>query len=239
MKRIIVVIALVAPPLLADDVHLKGGGRLTGEIVGHTEDSVTVDIGAGTMTVRLSSVVRIEEGTSPLEEYRARAASVAAEDAEAWRQLGRWAADEGLSTQSREAWSKVRAILPDDPEANRALGLVQHDGRWVTEEESYLARGFVEFEGEWMMPAERQSIQAERRAREETDRKAMEAQIEADEAAWREREAQEAAEWEEFGADLPELGDSVNWGWGVGPTYWPAAPVQRPRPATLPARGRR
>jgi hypothetical protein len=237
LKRVILVTALAASPLLADDVYLKGGGQLTGEILGHTEDSVTVDIGAGSMTVKLSTVVRIETGASPLQEYRARAAKVAADDVEAWRQLGRFAADEGLSTQSREAWSRVMAIVPDDPEANRALGRVEHDGRWVTEEESYLARGFVEFEGEWMTPSERQSIEEDRRAREEADSKAMAAQIEADEAASREREAQKAAEQEAFGADLPDLGDPVYWGWGAGPTYWPATPVQRPaRPANLPAR---
>ncbi len=217
MRRVILAIALAASPLLADEVHLKGGGRLSGEIVGHTEDSVTVDIGAGKMTVKLSTVVRIEEGSSPLQQYRERAANLAADDVEAWRELGRWAADEGLSKQSREAWSRVVAIAPDDPEANRALGLVEHDGRWVTEAESYGARGFVEFEGEWMKPEERQAIQEDRRTRDEADQKALAAQIEADEVAAREREAKEAAEWEEkSGSDLPMLGDPVPWGWGAG-----------------------
>jgi hypothetical protein len=242
MKRVIAVIALAAAPLLADDVYLKGGGQLTGEIVGHTDDSVTVDIGAGTMTVKLSTVVRIETGASPLQEHRAQAAKTAPGDVEAWRQLARQAADEGLSTQSREAWSKVLEVAPDDPEANTALGRVQLDGRWVTEEESYLARGFVEFEGEWMTPAERQSIEADRRAQEKADSEALVAQIQADEAAAREREAREEAEDAAFGAVLPSLGDEVPlyWGWGAGPAYWPAAPAQgtRPaRPANLPARG--
>ena len=150
MRRGIVVIALVAAPLLADDVYLRGGGQITGEIVEQTDETVTVNIGGGTMSVRMSSVVRIEKGASPIQEYRARAEKIPAGDAEAWRELARWAADEGLATLSGQAYSRVVAILPNDPEANRALGRVQLDGRWVTEAESYRAQGFVEFEGEWM-----------------------------------------------------------------------------------------
>jgi hypothetical protein len=246
VKRGFVVIALAAAPLLADEVYLKGGGQLTGEIVGHTEDSVTVDIGAGTMTVKLSTVVRIEEGSSPLEEYRAQAATLAPDDVDAWRALARQAKREGLSTQAREAWTHVVAVLPDDPEANRALGMVQLDGRWVTQEESYRAQGYVEFEGEWMTPAESQAILADRNQREQADREAMAAQIAADDAAAREQEAREAAERDSYGTgDLPMLGDPypVYWGgYGGGPAYWPATPglsVNRPFRNTPPSSGRR
>jgi hypothetical protein len=233
---------LAGAPLLADEVYLKGGGQLSGQIVGHTDDSVTVDIGAGTMTVQLSSVVKIETSTSPVQRYREREAALAADDVEGWRNLARFAADEGLSTQARQAWSKVAAALPDDAEANRALGRVQHQGRWVTEEESYRARGFVELDGEWMTPEERQSIVADRQARENADREAMAAQIAADDAAAREREQREAREDARSGSfgteDLPQLGDPVDVYWGDGgwgyPAYWPRVPpsVQRPEPGS-------
>lgn len=131
------VIALVAAPLLADDVYLRGGGQITGQIVEQTDERVTVDIGAGTMSVRMASVVRIEKGASPIQEYQARAEKIPAGDAEAWRELARWAADEGLATMSGQAYSRVVAVLPNDPEANRALGRVQLGGTWVTEAESY------------------------------------------------------------------------------------------------------
>jgi hypothetical protein len=219
--------------LLADEVYLKGGGQLSGQIVAHTDDSVTVDIGAGKMTVKLSSVVKIETSASPVQEYREREGALAAADVEGWRELARFAADEGLSTQARQAWTKVVALAPDDAEANRGLGRVQLDGRWVTEEESYRARGYVEFEGQWMTPAEQESILADRQAREAADREAMQAQIAADDAAAREREAQEArgggSSLDSSSLDdLPQLGDAVDYGyWGGGwgyPSYWPARP---------------
>jgi hypothetical protein len=223
---------LTAAPVLADEVYLKGGGQLSGQIVAHTDDSVTVDIGAGKMTVKLSNVVKIETSTSPVQQYKERAAKIPAGDAEAWRELARFAADEGLSTQARQAWSKVVAVAPEDAEANRALGRVQLDGRWVSEEESYRAQGYVEFEGQWMTPAEQESIVADRQAREQADRQAMEAQIAAEDAAAREEAEQEAREEAERGSfgtsDLPQLGDPVDPGyyggsWGY-PAYWPRSP---------------
>ena len=235
--------ALVAAPLLADDVYLKGGGRVTGEIVERSDESVTVNIGSGTIAVRTASIVRIEASVSPSQEYRQRAAAIAAGNAEAWRDLARWATGNALATQAGQAWSRVVEIVPDDAEANRALGRVLLDGRWVSEEESYRARGYVDFEGEWMTPAERQSILDERRARDAADRQAETQRLQAEQQADAERAAREEEDRQEFlRGGLPQYGDPVNWGWGYGPAYWPTTPgdLARPgRPATLPAGGGR
>jgi hypothetical protein len=243
MKQAILGMALISAPLLADEVYLKGGGQISGEIVRQDATSVTIDIGAGTLGVQRSNVVRIEEGASPLQEYRTRAAAIPPGDAEAWRVLARWAGGQGLATQARDAWSKVVKILPADAEANRALGRVQMDGRWVSEEESYLARGFVKFEGEWMKPDERQAILATRQARAEADRQALDAQLRAQQQAAADQQARERAEHDAYwNNDFPESGDPVYWGWGSGALYWPSVPARgnRPqRPTTLPAGGRR
>ncbi|HEX6899082.1 MAG TPA: hypothetical protein VF789_05185 [Thermoanaerobaculia bacterium] len=231
-------LALTASPALGDVLFLKGGGRVTGEIVKETGEAMTVDIGAGSMTVPKSSVVRVEKSTSPLQQYRARAASLAPGDVEGWRKLGRWAAGQGLATQAREAFTRVKEVVPDDPEANQALGLVLHDGRWVTEKESLTARGFVQFEGEWMAPAERQAILEERRAGEEADRQALDAQIQADQAARAEEETREDAERDIWQGPLDQYRPEWDYGaYGYGPVVWPAQPVNLPGSA-LPA-GRR
>jgi hypothetical protein len=230
-----VVIALVAAPVFADEVYLKGGGRFSGEIVEQTEDSVTVDIGGGYLTAPMSKVVRIEEGVSPLAEYRERAAGIPPGDAEAWRELARWATSKTLSSQSWEAYSQVVAILPDDDEANRALGRVLLNGKWVTEDESYRARGYIEFENQWMTPAERKAILAERQAQEQADRQANEAEIRAIQA---DIDAEQQREDEEFEREtkrfdrLQDYGEPVDWGWGGGPAYWPS-PVVYTQPVEL------
>jgi hypothetical protein len=229
VRWLVLVLALTATPLLGDELFLKGGGRVTGEIVKETEEAVTVDIGAGNMTVQKSSVVRIERNASPLQQYRAQAASLAPDDIEGWRKLGRWAAGQGLTMQAREAFTQVKDIVPDDPEANRVLGLVLLDGRWVTEKESFTARGFVWFEGEWMAPAEAQAIVGERQAREEADRQELDAQIAADEAEQAEQEAREDAERNIWDGPLDQPG---NYGYGYGPVYWPAQPGNLPGSST-------
>ena len=228
MKRAIVIVALAAAPVFADEVYLKGGGRFSGEIVEQTEDSVTVDIGGGYLTAPMSKVVRIEEGVSPLAEYRERAAGIPTGDAEAWRELARWAQKNTLSSQAWEAYSQVVAILPDDDEANRALGRVLLNGKWVTEEESYRARGYIEFENQWMTPAERKAILAERQAQEQADRQANQAEvraIQADIDAEKQREDEEFERRTSQFDRLPDYGDPVAWGWGGGPAYWPGAVV--------------
>lgn len=228
--QVAVVLALAATPLLGDELFLKGGGRVTGEIVQETEATLTVDIGAGNMTVQKSAVVRIDRSASPLQQYRAQAATLAPDDVEGWRTLGRQAESQGLTMQAREAFTKVKALLPDDPEANRVLGLVLHDGHWVTEKESYTARGYVWFEGEWMAPAEAQAIVGERQAREDADRQALEAQIAADEAEQAEQEAREDAERNIWTGPLDNL-DQIP-AYGYGPVYWPAQPGNLPGSST-------
>jgi hypothetical protein len=224
VKRAVAVLAFVlAAPLLADEIQLRGGGKLTGEIVDRTEDSVTIDIGAGTMTVQRSTIVGIdEESTSALQEYRARAARIAADDIEGWRTLGRWAVQYGLSAQAHDAYSHVHAANPNDLDANRALGLVLYEGRWITEEESYKARGFVKFGGDWMTPEERDGIRREESARAEENRQHVAEQVRTSQAAIDEREAAEEAAEEARRAEqfsLPQLGDPVWWGYGYGPSY--------------------
>lgn len=236
MNRLIVLIALAATPVFADDIHLRGGGLITGQIVDQTDDEITVDIGGGTITAKKSTVVDIEKNTSPLQEYRERAAKIPTGDAEAWRELARWANGYSLSTQARDAYRKVVAILPDDEEANKALGMVQLNGAWVTEEESYRAQGYVQFEGKWMTPAEQQSIIADRQAQQaqaEADRKANDAKVNQIEAQQQAEQKQQDEERAKYDAN----NNSVYWGWGAGPRSW-HNPAARPWPENPASHGR-
>jgi len=202
---------VVLPPAaaLADEVYLKGGGQVTGQIVEQTDIAIKVDVGAGIVTVPASSVAHVETGSSPLHEYRDRAAAIAPGDAAAWRDLGHWAQTHALATQAREAYGKALGIDPNDAAANRGVGKVQLDGRWVSEEEAYRAQGYVEFERQWMMPAERDVILQERQAQNAADQQQFDQHMEtlaASEKARAEEEARRKAEWDQA---WPMLGDPV------------------------------
>ena len=220
----------------ADVVHLKSGGKLEGRIVEQTESSVEVDIGAGTLTFPMSSVERIEEGRSPLDDYDERVRGLAENDRDGWLELARWASSVGLGTQSLRAYEHVLGLDPNNPEANRALGRVEVDGRWMTEDEAYRARGYVMFEGQWVTPAEQESILRSR----EAEQAAAQARAQSAEAQAREAEAQarEAEAQAQAQAQQPTYGIPLYWNtWGPGPSSWPNNPLDRPQqPRTLPTR---
>jgi hypothetical protein len=226
MPLTLVAVVLLPAAVSADEVFLKGGGQLSGRIVSRSATTIEVDVGAGRIGVPASSVVRIEEGRSPLQDYEERAGRLAPGDVEGWIALAEWAEGKGLGTQAREAYHRAQAASPEDPRANEALGNVKMDGRWVSEDESYRARGYVQYEGEWITPAEHEAILRERAAEDARDRERREAESRLREAEARAEEAEARAR--EAEAQQESEGIPLWYGWGAGPVYWPTGPVVRP-----------
>jgi hypothetical protein len=227
--------ALLPCAASADEIFLKSGGRLSGRIVSRNETTIEVDVGAGRVGVPAASVLRIEEGVSALQEYEARAGRIAPGDAEGWIALGDWARDQGLGSQAREAYNRALAARPDDPRANEALGNVRTDGRWMSEDESYRSRGYVEFEGDWITPAEHDAILRERAAESARERERQEADSRVREAEARAEEAEARARQAESDASQTSVDGVPLWyAWGAGPAVWPTRPVVTPRPVARP-----
>ena len=238
MRRTSLLLVLLASaaglaPAHADEVYLKGGAKFTGRIEQQTDTMVTVNIGDGVVGVPMVRVEKIVKGKSPLDEYDERARALGAQDLDGWRGLGAWASHHGLSAQAKDAYAKVMALSPDDPEARQALGYVRINNQWMTEEQSYIARGYVKVGGEWMTPAAAQQVQAaeaSEQARQDAERRAN--QAEADKilaesrAAKAEEKARKAAEvdpWSQIGMNT--------WGaWGYGVVGWPAGTTVTMRP---------
>ena len=213
----------------ADQVFLKSGGKLSGRVVSRSATAIEVDVGAGRIAVPVSSVDRIEEGRSALQDYDERASRIAASDADGWVALGEWASAQGLGTQAREAYHRALSASPADPRANAALGNVQVGGRWVSEEEGYRARGFVELDGEWMTPAERDAILRGRAADDQRDRERRAAEQRVRDAEARADEAEARAKEAEATAQDSSGGIPLWYAWGGGPVYWQGGPtVSRP-----------
>jgi hypothetical protein len=221
----------------ADEVHLRGGGRVSGVVVERTKDRLVVETGPGRVSLPLSRVERVVEARSALEAYRERAAALAPADAPGWADLARWAAERDLLTQSREAWMKALAADPSSPEANAALGRVEVDGVWMGRDDAYRARGYVEFEGRWVTPAEHEALVRERAVEEESERQRREADLRVREAEARAREAEARAREAEAAAHPADEGIPLWWGWGWGAGVYvpPARPWPRgPRPPHTP-----
>ena len=230
MRVLVLGLAVAAAQLgvAADDIYLTSGGQVSGKIVERTATTIAIDIGAGRITVPTSSVVRVVEGRSALHEFEEKASKIPANDVEGWLALGDWASAQGLGSQSKEAYNRALSASPGDPRANAALGRTQMDGRWLSEDESYQAKGYVRFGGEWMTPAEHEAILRERQVesqiahqRQQAETAAREAEARAMEADARAREAEAAAEEAAAAAN----GIPLWYGWGAGPTVWPSGPV--------------
>jgi hypothetical protein len=91
----------------------------------------------------------------------------------------------------------VLRVDPDHPGARAALGYVLDGGRWITLADRNRAQGLVELDGEWMTPQERARRLEERRLAREREREAREqkdlARAEERERKQKEREEERAA----------------------------------------------
>lgn len=229
MTRAMLATALLAaaPWAAADEVLLKGGGRIVGEIIDRNPREVTVDVGPGTVKLPMERVDRIVGSSSRLREFRSRAARLNPNDVQGWLALAAWADQNDLRTQAREAWEHVLAIQPDNRVAQQALGNVWHAGRWMEHDDAMRARGLVEFEGEWMSPGEREARLQVRASQAVAERETAIADARVAEAEARAREAEarahaaevdaaRAAEYSDGGIPLDYVYGAAGYGYGYG-----------------------
>jgi hypothetical protein len=183
MKRLLAFVWLVtAAPVPADEVLLRGGGRMTGVVVERTEARVVIETAPGRVTLPAWRVERVVSGASDLADFEERASRLSALDVDGWLALGQWARERGLQTRARAAFERVLEADPGNEAANAALDHVLHRGRWMTLHESYAASGLVEFEGAWLTPAERAAAERARTEALLAERALAEAQARAREA---------------------------------------------------------
>lgn len=226
MRRLLLVLTVVLATsgfARADVIHLKGGGRLECEVVEERANTVVVDVSAGRVTLPRSRIERMDMGASALARFRARAARLAGADLAGWLALAAWARENDLITQSRSALEHVLALDPANAAAHQALGHVALAGRWLTVEESNRARGLVEFEGQWVTPGERQALLAERADDAARRREEMEADARIREAEARARTAE--AEARRLEAEQQPVEGGIPYPFVFGGGFGPVVPV--------------
>jgi hypothetical protein len=202
--RLAIVLLLGASLSSADDIHLRGGGRITGTIVERTPQTVTIDIGAGRVSIPADRIERVDPGRSAAGAFAERAQRLGRSDVQGWLDLALWARDQGLATQARQAFERVVEVDPKNVIAQKALGNVLVGELWVSQEEAYRQQGYVLYQGEWMPPSERDNRIALARAEVELEGTRVEAEARAREAEARAREAEaEAARAAEGGTNDP------------------------------------
>ena len=238
-RSVFALIPFLAATLAADEVHLRGGGKIVGQIVEETHEAVVIEVGPGRITLPAERVDHIVAGHSPLSIYHQRAANLALSDVDGWLDVGLYAQRNGLTTQARDAFERVLAYSPENPIAQAALGNVKQSGRWMSEEEAYRARGMVRYGGRWTSKAERdeelrwqRQQDLERQQRREADARIREAEARARTAEADARRAEARTDYGSSGIPLGYGGGAAVYNPYLGRVIVPGRIYtgQRPRP---------
>jgi hypothetical protein len=158
---------LAATPSRADVVVLKDGRRIEGTLV-RDDQKVVVRTGLGELEFDRSAVREILRGKTPREEFAEREA--VARTADDFAALGDWARERDLASLARKAWKRAIEIDPDHAAARASLGFVRYGAEWLTveqrdarvrqeEEAAQRAKGLVQHEGKWVTPEDKQRLE--------------------------------------------------------------------------------
>jgi tetratricopeptide (TPR) repeat protein len=186
--------ALFAGPALGDELVLKNGRTLEGEVV-EAGDVVTFKRPGISMEIRRDEVQEIRKSLTAKEQYAKKAETLAKADgeldlsgsrvphtktieaAEAHHRLGLWCATKGLKDEALAEQKSALLLDPDHAGARRALGFVKTDAGWRPEADVMKEKGLVPFEGRWVTKEEAASLAkggepsaAEKARREKRDR---------------------------------------------------------------------
>ena len=159
--------------LSADEVYLKDGRILSGEIVDDPSDgALTFKVITGSMTmvlnIKRSNIVQIKKGKTAnekaLDKIQAQRLALAdsAENAAAIWELALEAKRLKQGLLFKQYARDVVKIATDHADANLAIGNVLHEGTWMTSREMHLAKGEVFFEGNWISSETKEAIITER-----------------------------------------------------------------------------
>jgi hypothetical protein len=166
----LLVAALAGAPAGADVITLKDGSTLEGEIVSKDDSTVVVETTFdGRKEVLAAQVKSIDTSSPPLRKQLAFRLERAA-DVPSLVALADWAKGKGFRPELEAIWQKVLALDPAHVRAHKALGHVLVGKRWLTPEEkaeadraaaeaANRAKGLVPHEGRWVTPAEKEALE--------------------------------------------------------------------------------
>jgi len=162
-----ILLALSAPAALGDEVVLKNGRTLEGEVL-ESGDTVVFTRPGLRMEIRRDEVKEIRRTPTAKERYAEKAAAqrrleeskdylrdCARDAADSHHRLGLWCAAAGLKEEAKAEQEAAIRFDGDHAGARRALGFVKDDaGKWRPEDEVMKEKGLVKVDGRWMTPGE-------------------------------------------------------------------------------------
>ena len=166
MKQICLVTLIVTAAALtatADEIQLTNGRKLTGNVTKKDANKVTIEVGAGTITLDAKDVTSINPGKTALNEYddRWKDLQASTKPAELYALL-QWAKSKGLTRHSVTLANKILALDPEHAGARAELGHEKIGGKWLNFEQAQESKGLVKVDERWVTKAEVQLMEKRR-----------------------------------------------------------------------------
>jgi len=164
-QTLLVTLVVMAAAALAaaDEIQLTNGRKITGKVAKKDAQKVTVEVGAGTITLEAKDVTSINPGTTALDEYEQRWSKVQnSTNASELYDLLKWAKSQGLTRYIAPLATKIIALDPEHAAARAELRYEKMNGKWLTFDEAQKARGLVYMDDRWVTQAEIQMMEKRR-----------------------------------------------------------------------------
>lgn len=140
----------IADEARGDELHLKSGGVMRGEVT-RVAEGYRVRLASGAeVTFPADQVDRVVERESARDRYRVRLAALERHDAEGHYRLGLASLAEGLTKEARLRFEHAILVQPAHVGARTQLGYVFWEGRWMLEAQALRARGLVRYRDRWV-----------------------------------------------------------------------------------------
>jgi len=142
---------------------LANGGRISGELVNRGESPrkqyMIKVAGEGQITLAASQVEQVLNRRPEEEEYE-KIRPAYTDTVEGQWALAEWCRRQKLPVERETHLKRVIELDPNHVEARRALGYIQSDGQWTTQDELMIDRGYKRYKGRWMLPQQIELIES-------------------------------------------------------------------------------
>jgi len=148
-----------------EEFSLADGGQVSGELLNPNQiprtDYVVRTAEGVVFKIDNSQVAKVEQRRPEVAEYERIWPSFADTVDDQWK-IAEWCRENALVAERESHLNRILQLDPEHEEARRVLGFMRRNGRWITRDQLYQRRCYVEFEGQWRTVQEVQLIEEER-----------------------------------------------------------------------------
>jgi hypothetical protein len=165
MRATLAIVLLLAVAAKADDLHLKNGRVLSGQVREEDGHYTVVDRDLK-HSIPKAKVKRVVTKRTFMDEYERRLATLDKKDLEAVYAFGVWLQSSDWDSRAEVVFREVLRVDPEHRGARRALGYRLFEGEWVSPDELNRRKGLVRYEGSWYTPHDLRALKREIEANE-------------------------------------------------------------------------